>query len=167
MSRDILRLPSDDFARSLNPKGMFVRMEEGKERKSVEVRGQSQRQGSEKARLLIGHSGEPTHQQRFHRGALSIIYFNPNICTLTFQGIRGQIQAAIGKALNHGGSYKYAIKFPSPRLLVVGHSGWPCSGFCELQISPRPLQKPDSSSVSIVANLVASGADPSCSHYSS
>jgi hypothetical protein len=95
MSRDILRLPSDDFARSLNPKGMFVRMEEGKERKSVEVRGQSQRQGSEKARLLIGHSGEPTHQQRVPREALSIIYFNPDICTLNFQQIGGQIRAAI------------------------------------------------------------------------
>jgi hypothetical protein len=121
MSRDILRLPSDDFARSLNPKGMFVRMEEGKERKSAEVRGQSQRQGSETARLLIGHLGEPTHQQRLPREALSIIYFNPNICTLNCQRIRGQIQAAIGKALDHGGSYKYVIKSPSPRL-VFGHS---------------------------------------------
>jgi hypothetical protein len=34
MSRDILRLPSDDFERSLNPKGMFVRREGAKECRS-------------------------------------------------------------------------------------------------------------------------------------
>ena len=50
-------------------------MEEGKERKRAEGGGQSQRQGSEKACLLIGHLGEPAHQQRLPRETLFIICF--------------------------------------------------------------------------------------------